>query len=73
MTITVENATWRGEPCYLVHANSHGTVDQLPIGTSVTGRDCHGKLMQINAYKVTKSSLRLCQPISFFFMINLSL
>ncbi|KAL9968304.1 hypothetical protein ACROYT_G026663 [Oculina patagonica] len=36
MTITVENATWRGEPCYLVHANSHGSVDQVPIGTSVT-------------------------------------
>lgn len=36
MTITVENATWKGEPCYLVHANSHGTVDQLPMGTSVT-------------------------------------
>ena len=37
MTVTVENATWRGEPCYLVHANSHGSVDQVPIGTSVTG------------------------------------
>lgn len=37
MTVTVENATWRGKPCYLVHANSHGTVDQVPIGTSVTG------------------------------------
>ncbi|KAJ7391787.1 hypothetical protein OS493_016075 [Desmophyllum pertusum] len=36
MTITVENATWRGETCYLVHANSHGSVDQVPIGTSVT-------------------------------------
>ena len=37
MTVTVENATWRGKPCYLVHANSHGSVDQVPIGTSVTG------------------------------------
>jgi len=37
MTVTVENATWRGQPCYLVHANSHGSVDQVPIGTSVTG------------------------------------
>lgn len=36
MNITVENATWREEPCYLVHANSHGIVDQLPMGTSVT-------------------------------------
>lgn len=36
MTVTVENVAWRGEPCYLVHANSHGIVDQLPIGTSVT-------------------------------------
>ncbi|CAH3196035.1 unnamed protein product, partial [Porites evermanni] len=36
MTVTVENATWRGKPCYLVHANSHGSVDQVPIGTSVT-------------------------------------
>lgn len=36
MTVTVENTTWRGEPCYLVHANSHGSVDQVPIGTSVT-------------------------------------
>ncbi|XP_028512890.1 ciliogenesis-associated TTC17-interacting protein isoform X2 [Exaiptasia diaphana] len=36
MRITVESATWKEEPCCLVHANSHGVIDQVPIGTSVT-------------------------------------
>lgn len=36
MRITVESATWKEQPCYLVHANSHGVIDQVPIGTSVT-------------------------------------
>lgn len=36
MHITVEPTLWKDEPCYLVHANSHGVIDQVPIGTSVT-------------------------------------
>jgi hypothetical protein len=36
MKITVEPAKWKNEPCYLVHAHSHGVIDNLPIGTSVT-------------------------------------
>ena len=62
MTVTVENATWRGKPCYLVHANSHGSVDQVPIGTSVTGT------VQVQAWRVLLEflgrdvSLRLWTP-----------
>ena len=37
MKVTVEEGNWRGEPCYLVHANSDGIVDQVQIGTSVIG------------------------------------
>ncbi|KAK3728139.1 hypothetical protein QZH41_019455 [Actinostola sp. cb2023] len=36
MRITVEPAIWRDEQCYLVHANSDGVIDKVPIGTSVT-------------------------------------
>ncbi|EDO33354.1 predicted protein, partial [Nematostella vectensis] len=36
MSVTVEKVVWKDESCLLVHANSHGVVDQVPIGTSVT-------------------------------------
>ena len=72
MTVTVENATWRGKPCYLVHANSHGSVDQVPIGTSVTGT------VQVQAWRVLLEflggdvSLRLCtlQPVLDLVQMN---
>ncbi|KAG5852456.1 ciliogenesis-associated TTC17-interacting protein [Anguilla anguilla] len=35
-TITVQNATYDNQPCYHVHANSHGSIDNIPCGTSVT-------------------------------------
>ena len=73
MTVTVENATWRGKPCYLVHANSHGSVDQVPIGTSVTGTGLEGTFGNLGlgcvagtldplAY-TTPSSDEFCYPI----------
>jgi len=36
MKITVEDTAWRGQKCFLIHANSHGVIDQLPCGTSIT-------------------------------------
>lgn len=35
--VTVEKASYHDEPCYLVHANSHGKIDNIPCGTSITG------------------------------------
>lgn len=35
-TITVEPTRHNGQECLLVHANSHGTIDNVPMGTSVT-------------------------------------
>ncbi|KAJ8352410.1 hypothetical protein SKAU_G00238860 [Synaphobranchus kaupii] len=35
-TITVQNANYDSQPCYHVHANSHGSIDNIPCGTSVT-------------------------------------
>ncbi|KAG7464143.1 hypothetical protein MATL_G00184130 [Megalops atlanticus] len=35
-SITVQKATYDGEPCYHIHANSHGTIDDIPCGTSIT-------------------------------------
>lgn len=34
---SVQKASYNDEPCYLVHANSHGTIDNIPCGTSVMG------------------------------------
>ncbi|XP_006636372.2 ciliogenesis-associated TTC17-interacting protein [Lepisosteus oculatus] len=34
-TVTVENAVYNNEMCYLIHANSHGSIDDIPCGTSV--------------------------------------
>lgn len=73
MTVTVENATWRGKPCYLVHANSHGSVDQVPIGTSVTGT------VQVQAWRVLLEflcgdvSLRLWTPQPVLDLVQMNL
>ncbi|XP_060723165.1 ciliogenesis-associated TTC17-interacting protein isoform X2 [Tachysurus vachellii] len=34
--VSVQKASYNEEPCYLVHANSHGTIDNIPCGTSIT-------------------------------------
>ncbi|KAL7890639.1 hypothetical protein AOLI_G00001150 [Acnodon oligacanthus] len=33
--VSIQKASYQGEPCYLVHANSHGTIDNIPCGTSI--------------------------------------
>lgn len=35
--VTVQKASYKDEPCYLVHANSHGAIDNIPCGTSIMG------------------------------------
>lgn len=37
-TVTVEFAHKDQEPCMLLHAQSQGTIDHCPCGTTVTGR-----------------------------------
>lgn len=37
-TVTVEFARKDREPCMLLHAQSQGTVDHCPCGTTVTGK-----------------------------------
>ncbi|XP_062852915.1 ciliogenesis-associated TTC17-interacting protein isoform X1 [Trichomycterus rosablanca] len=34
--LSVQKASYNDEPCYLVHANSHGAIDNIPCGTSIT-------------------------------------
>ncbi|XP_058258807.1 ciliogenesis-associated TTC17-interacting protein [Hemibagrus wyckioides] len=34
--VSVQKASYNDEPCYLVHANSHGAIDNIPCGTSIT-------------------------------------
>lgn len=36
LTISVEETIRGGEVCYYVHAQSHGVLDEVPMGTSVT-------------------------------------
>jgi len=36
LTVSVEETVRGGEICYLVHAQSHGLVDNIPCGTSIT-------------------------------------
>lgn len=36
LTVSVSETTRGGEICYYVHAQSHGVVDDVPMGTSVT-------------------------------------
>ncbi|KAJ8405987.1 hypothetical protein AAFF_G00308750 [Aldrovandia affinis] len=35
-SVTVQKATYDSQPCYHVHANSHGSIDDIPCGTSIT-------------------------------------
>lgn len=42
LTIKVEETTRDGEICYLVHAQSHGVIDNVPCGTSVTAHIARG-------------------------------
>lgn len=35
-TVSVSESFYRGEPCFRVHALSHGMIDDIPCGTSVT-------------------------------------
>ncbi|XP_064648234.1 ciliogenesis-associated TTC17-interacting protein-like [Lineus longissimus] len=35
-TVTIEPTKHKGEECFLIHANSHGIVDTVPCGTSIT-------------------------------------
>ena len=37
-TVTVEPTKFRGQECFLIHANSHGAIDGVPCGTSIV---CH--------------------------------
>ena len=35
-TVTVEPTKHQGTECFLIHANSHGAIDSVPCGTSIT-------------------------------------
>ena len=35
-TVSIEQARHQGIECFLVHANSHGAIDNVPCGTSIT-------------------------------------
>ncbi|MBN3300952.1 CATIP protein, partial [Amia calva] len=35
-TVTIQKASFNNEACYLIHANSHGSIDDIPCGTSIT-------------------------------------
>ncbi|XP_042562179.1 ciliogenesis-associated TTC17-interacting protein [Clupea harengus] len=35
--ISIQNTVHNNQPCFLVHANSHGAIDSIPCGTSITG------------------------------------
>jgi hypothetical protein len=37
LTVSVSETVRGGEICYYVHAQSHGVIDNVPMGTSVTG------------------------------------
>jgi hypothetical protein len=34
--VTISSAQHNGINCFLVHANSHGAIDSVPCGTSIT-------------------------------------
>eukprot|EP00794_Sanderia_malayensis_P002985 gene2985-3442_t len=42
LVMTVEETVRGGEICYLVHAHSHGIIDNIPCGTSVTAYVARG-------------------------------
>lgn len=35
-TVSVEPTRYKQQDCYLIHANSHGSIDGVPCGTSIT-------------------------------------
>ncbi|KAK2170694.1 hypothetical protein LSH36_1g17002 [Paralvinella palmiformis] len=35
-TVSISPAKYKGEECFLVHANSHGAIDNVPCGTAIT-------------------------------------
>lgn len=35
--INIQKTIHNNQPCFLVHANSHGAIDNIPCGTSITG------------------------------------
>ncbi|XP_041933967.1 ciliogenesis-associated TTC17-interacting protein isoform X1 [Alosa sapidissima] len=35
--INIQKTVHNNQPCFLVHANSHGAIDNIPCGTSITG------------------------------------
>ncbi|KAG2459689.1 CATIP protein, partial [Polypterus senegalus] len=35
-TITIQQGYYHDEECFLIHANSHGSIDDIPCGTSIT-------------------------------------
>lgn len=35
-SVSVEPTKHRGYECFLIHANSHGSIDNVPCGTSIT-------------------------------------
>lgn len=37
-TVTIEPTKFKGQECFLIHANSHGSIDGVPCGTSIV---CH--------------------------------
>lgn len=37
-TVTIEPTKFKGQECFLIHANSHGAIDGVPCGTSIV---CH--------------------------------
>lgn len=39
-SVSVTKESYNDELCYLLHANSHGTIDDVPCGTSIIGKLC---------------------------------
>ena len=35
-SVSIEPTKHKGQECFLVHANSHGAIDGVPCGTSIT-------------------------------------
>jgi hypothetical protein len=35
-TVSVEPTRYKSQDCFLIHANSHGAIDGVPCGTSIT-------------------------------------
>ncbi|XP_033116515.1 ciliogenesis-associated TTC17-interacting protein-like [Anneissia japonica] len=35
-TVSIERARYNSKDCFLIHANSHGAIDNVPMGTSIT-------------------------------------